>query len=67
MNKEKFIEKLLFEHHGLRYFARQKDTYIQEFEDTKKTIVKAMKYHNWTMFLYGVIMGIFIILVTQFL
>ena len=68
MKKEKFIDKLLFEQYGVKYLARQKGIYVKEFEDTKETIVKAMKYHNWSMFACGTVVGVFIIiLIAQFL
>ncbi len=52
-NKDKFIDQLLIEQYGIKYLSTRKDMYIKEIEDTKETIIKAMKFRSWQFFAYG--------------
>jgi hypothetical protein len=62
MKKEKFIEKVLIEEFDKDYFS------FSNFTVEKRLIEKAMKYRNWNMFLWGMVVGeIIIILIYLFI
>ena len=64
MNKEKFIEKTLREVYDEDYKAFSN---FSNFTVEKMIIEKAMKYCNWWMFFWGVILGFLINIIFDFI
>ena len=63
MKKEKFIKKVLNQQFG-KYFV---ENFPYRYDVEIELIKKAMKFHNWNMFFYGFLIGLFINIIADFI